>query len=76
VKSLQEVTSQEESFKPNISGYIRERVNGVVTSVQFLSLGVEMLTESASLSVLNSSCFAANVKIISVFCREKIGPGM
>jgi len=26
VKSLQEVTSQEESFMPDISGYIRERV--------------------------------------------------
>jgi len=27
VKSLQKVTSQEESFMPDISGYIRERVN-------------------------------------------------
>ena len=29
VKSLQEVTSQEESFMPDISGYIRERVKWI-----------------------------------------------
>jgi len=30
VKSLQEVTSHEESFMPDISGYIRERVNSLI----------------------------------------------
>ena len=36
VKSLQEVTSQEESFVPDISGYIRERVKEANITVYHL----------------------------------------
>jgi len=42
MKSLQEVTSQEESFMPGISGYIRERVNGEAYNIKYSYLMIFM----------------------------------